>query len=118
MLIVPAMPTLRDSIQEILARASDEIVAAVIAQLGGGSEPAPRAKAAPSSKRTRRSSEDIKRDAEKLAKICGDEGMKRGEIQKRTGFTDSQYLGAMAYAKAHKLVRQKGEKNAAVYLSA
>ena len=44
--------------------------------------------------------------------------MQRGEIQKRTGFTDSQYLGAMAYAKAHKLVRQKGEKNAAVYLSA
>jgi len=119
------MPTLRDEINAILARTADEIVDAVLRQLGaGGAKAAPaRARPGPNGagrrRRARMSGEELGeavKDFVRFVKAKGDEGAARAELTAKFGWDTPTFNRVKSAAIENGEVRQKGDKRTARYL--
>jgi hypothetical protein len=122
------MPTLRDEINAILARTADEIVDAVLRQLGAGTgatRPAPASRGSSpngaSRRRRARMSDDALGDAVKdfvrFVRAKGDEGAPRAELMAKFGWDTSAFNKIKAAAMEQGEIKQKGDKRLARYVA-
>jgi len=121
------MSTLRDEINAILARTADEIVDAVLRQLGAGTKPKSAAPTrGPSTngagrRRRARMSEDALADAVKdfvrFVRGKGDDGAPRSELMAKFGWDAGAFNRIKARAMEQGEIKQKGDKRLARYLA-
>jgi hypothetical protein len=122
------MPTLRDEINAILARTADEIVDAVLRQLGAGtgatrSPTAPRSASPNGAARRRRARMsddalgDAVRDFVRFVRGKGDEGAPRAELMDKFGWDASAFNKIKAAAIEQGEIKQKGDKRLARYVA-
>jgi hypothetical protein len=121
------MSTLRDEIKAILARTADEIVDAVLRQLGAN--PAMHAtspRAAPKTngvirrKRSRMTPGELAeavKDFVRFVRTKGDEGAARADLTEKFGWDAGTFNRIKAKAVAEGEIRQKGDKRVARYIA-
>jgi hypothetical protein len=121
------MPTLRDEINAILARTADEIVDAVLRQLGAGraqaapsrARPGPGPNGAGRRRRARMSGAELGeavKDFTRFVKAKGDEGAARAELTAKFGWDTPTFNRVKSAAIENGEIRQKGDKRTARYL--
>ena len=119
------MSTLRDEIKAILARTADEIVDAVLRQLGAGTALHVTSPRAPSNgvarrKRSRMSpgeAGEAVKDFVRFVRSKGEEGAARAEVTAKFGWDAGTFNRIKAKAIAEGDIRQKGDKRVARYVA-
>jgi hypothetical protein len=120
------MPTLRDEINAILARTADEIVDAVLRQLGADTAQkhgarAPAANGAPRHRRRARMNDDALgdavRDFVRFVRGKGDEGAPRAELMAKFGWDATTFNRVKSAAIEQGEIKQRGDKRVARYLA-